>query len=134
MKRFKAPKKNTHSVRLPESIFPQIATLRASMERVTEFGGLCLNPDAILRDSVVLGFAVGIANLAMSGNCAIIDREKFLETLDREVVRRMPEFAERTDDERRAMLSLIFAGCSEFAPYDTNAPLRATPSEGGKPS
>lgn len=130
MKRFKAPKKNTYSVRLPESIFPEIEALRASMERVTEFGGLRLNPDAVLRDSVVLGFAVGIANLAMSGNCAIIDRDKFLETLDREVVRRMPEFADRTDDERRAMLSLIFAGCCEFSPYDTAAPLRAATPEG----
>ena len=132
MKRFKAPKKNTHSVRLPESIFPEIAALRASMERATDFGGLRLNPDATLRDSVVLGFAVGIANLAMSGRCAIIDREKFLETLDREIVRRMPEFAERTDDERRAMLGLIFAGCSEFSSYDTSAPLRAAPPEGGE--
>lgn len=130
MKGYKAPKKSTHSVRLPESIFPQIAILRAAMERVKDFGGLRLNPDATLRDSVVLGFAVGIANLAMSGRCAIIDRDKFLETIDREVVRRMPEFAERTDDERRAMLGLIFAGCSEFSPYDTSAPLRATPPEG----
>ena len=130
MKRFKAPKKNTHSVRLPESIFPQIEILRAAMESVSEFGGLRLNPDAVLRDSVVLGFAVGIANLAMSGNCAIIDRDKFLETLDREVVRRMPEFAQRTDDERRAMLSLIFAGCCEFSPYNTADPLRATAPEG----
>ena len=132
MKRFKAPKKNTHSVRLPESIFPEIAALRASMERATDFGGLRLNPDATLRDSVVLGFAVGIANMAMSGHCAIIDRKKFLETLDREVVRRMPEFAERTDDERRAMLGLIFAGCSEFSSYDASAPLRAVPPDGGE--
>ena len=130
MKRFKAPKKNTHSVRLPENIFPEIATLRASMERATDFGGLRINPDATLRDSVVLGFAVGLANLAMSGHCAIVDREKFLETLDREVVRRMPEFAQRTDDERRAMLSLIFAGCCEFSPYNTADPLRATAPEG----
>ena len=134
MKRFKAPKKNTHSVRLPENIFPEIEALRASMERATDFGGLRLNPDAVLRDSVVLGFAVGIANLAMSGRCAIVDREKFLETLDREVVRRMPEFAERTEDERRATLGLIFAGCSEFSSYDTAAPLRAVPPEGGQPS
>ena len=73
-------------------------------------------------------------NLMMTGDVALINRRKFSEALDREVVRRMPEFAERTEDERRAMLDLIFAGCCEFAPFDLSSPLRAAKTEGNKPS
>ena len=93
-------------------------------------GTMRLNPEVPLRDSVVLIFAVSMANLMMTADFALINRRTFLEALDREVVRRMPEFAERTEDERRAMLDLIFAGCCEFAPYNLGSPLRAAPPEG----
>ena len=102
------------------------------MERAvpTSAGGgtLRLNPEAPLRDSVVLMFAVSMANLMMTADFALINRRTFLEALDREVVRRMPEFADRTEDERRAVLDLIFAGNCEFAAYNLGSPLRAAPT------
>ena len=91
---------------------------------------LRLNPEVPLRDSVVLMFAVSMANLMMIADFALINRRTFLEALDREVVRRMPEFAERTEDERRAMLDMIFAGNCEFAPYNLGSPLRAAHTTG----
>ena len=98
----------------------------------TEGGGtMRLNPEVPLRDSVVLIHAVSMANMMMTGDVALINRRKFLEALDREVVRRMPEFSQRTEDERRAMLDLIFAGSCEFSPYDLRSPLRAATPEGG---
>ena len=138
MTTFKAEKQKAHSVRLPESLFPHIQELRAALKRAvitTGSGGtMRLNPEVPLRDSVVLIHAVSMANMMMTGDVALINRRRFLETLDREVVRRMPEFAERTEDERRAMLDLIFAGSCEFAPYDLSSPLRAATPEGGQPS
>ena len=138
MTTFRTPKQKTHSVRIPESLFPHIQELRAALKRAvitTGSGGtMRLNPEVPLRDSVVLVHAVSMANLMMTADFALINRRTFLEALDREVVRRMPEFAERTEDERRAMLDLIFAGSCEFAPYDLGSPLRAATPEGGLPS
>ena len=138
MTTFKATTQKTHSVRLPESLFPHIQELRAALKRAvitTGSGGtMRLNPEVPLRDSVVLIHAVSMANLMMSGDVALINRRKFLEALDREVLRRMGEFAERTDEERSAMLDLIFAGSCEFAPFDLSSPLRAATPEGGTPS
>ena len=138
MTTFKTPKQKTHSVRIPESLFPHIQELRAALKRavITTSGGgtMRLNPEVPLRDSVVLIHAVSMANLMMTGDVALINRRKFLEALDREVVRRMGDFAERTEDERRAMLDLIFEGCCEFAPFDLSSPLRAATPEGGQPS
>ena len=134
MATFKATKQKTHAVRLPESLFPHIQELRAAMKRLkptsSSGGSMRLNPEVPLRDSVVLVFAVSMANLMMTADFALINRRTFLEALDREVLRRMPEFAERTEDERRAMLDLIFAGNCEFAPYNLDSPLRAATPEG----
>ena len=137
MTTFKTPRQKTHSVRIPESLFPHIAKLREALKRAvitTEGGTMRLNPEVPLRDSVVLTHAVSLANLMMNADFALINRRTFSEALDREVVRRMPEFSERTEDERRAMLDLIFAGNCEFAPYDLRSPLRAATPEGGQPS
>ncbi len=134
MKSFKAKKQKTHSVRLPESIFPRVQDLRELMEKTTHVGRLKLNPEVELRDSVVLSFAVALATMAMSGHCAIIHREKFLGDLDREVVRHLADFANRTEDERRAMLDLLFAGSCEFSAYDTSSPIRAAGTPAGEPS
>ena len=134
MTTFKAAKRKTHSVRLPEDLFPHIRELRAAMQRIvpTTSSGktLRLNPDVPLRDSVVIMFAVSMANMMLTEDVALINRRTFLEALDREVVRRMPEFSERTEDERRAMLDLLFAGCCEMAPFNLGSPLRAAPTAG----
>ena len=134
MKKFKAKKQKTHSVRLPENIFPRIQELRQLMEKTAHVGRLKLNPEVELRDSVVLSFAVALASMAMSGHSAIIDRGKFLRDLDREVVRRMPEFAKRSEDERRAMLDLLFAGSCEFSAYNLDSPIKAAATGTGQPS
>ena len=68
MKVFKAPKQETQSVRLPATIFPRIQELREAMADTTL---VRLNPDVALRNSVVLSFAVGVANMVMHADPSV---------------------------------------------------------------
>ena len=99
--------------------------LRAAMERTTTVAGLRINPVVKLSDGLVIAWGLALANMTMNPKCALIDRTKFLENLDRELVQRLAEFGDCTDDERRARLEMLVAGASEFSAYDPSSPLRA---------
>ena len=107
-----------------------VRDLRQKMESTASFAGMQLQHVVKLSDGMVLSWALALANMVMNPRCALIDRTKFLENLDRELVKRFIELNEATDDERRAMLELLVAGSSEFSAFDTSAPLRASPPEG----
>ena len=104
------------------------------MANTSHIGGLRLNHIVKLGDGVVISWALALANMAMNPKCSLIEREAFLENLDRELVKRFAELKEASPDERHAMLELLVAGNSEFSAYDPSAPLRATQPAGGEPS
>ena len=99
--------------------------LRAAMERTTTVAGLRINPVVKLSDGLVIAWGLALANMTMNPKCALIDRTKFLENLDRELVQRLAELGDCTDDERRARLEMLVAGASKFSAYDPSSPLRA---------
>ena len=126
--------KSGGTVRLSDTALAMVRDLRKAMEQATHFNGLRINPIVKLTDGLVVAWGLSLGIMTMNPRCALIDRHKFLETLDRELVLRREELADCTDDERRAKLEMIVAGCSEFSGYDTSAPLRAAGTPVGKPS
>ena len=92
-----------------------------------------INPVVKLNDGIVISWALALANMVMNPKCALIDREVFLETLDRELVNHFAALNVANQEERRAMLEMLAAACSEFSAFDTSAPLRAQKPE-GRPS
>ena len=97
-------------------------------------GGLRINRADVPGDGMVVAFALAMTELLMNPKFALIDRKKFLTTLDREIVQRVPEFASRTPEERLAFLDLLMASCCEFSAYSPDSPLQAAATEGGQPS
>ena len=126
-------KKPGGTVRLAEFALTMVKDLRAMMEHTTHIGGLQLNPIVKLTDGIVVAWALTLANMTMNPKCALINREEFLENLDREFVKHFAELNEATPDERRARFEMLVAANSEFSAYDPSAPLRATTPE-GRPS
>ena len=104
------------------------------MEHVSHIGGLKLNPYVTLSDGVVVAFGLFLANLAMNPRCAIIDRQAMQEKLFNEVVKRIPEFVKRSEDEQRALFDLMFGSHCEFSAYDKDSPIKAAQPEGSTPS
>ena len=130
MKRIKRSKDKGKTIRVPESALQGIRELREKMEHVSHIGGLKLNPYVKLSDGVVLAWATALANLAMNPRCAIVDAQALKEKLFNDVIKRIPEFVKRSEEEQRALFGLMFANHCEFSAYDTSAPLRAVPPEG----
>ena len=131
MKRIKAPGK---TVRLPPSAEPMLKDLRAAMEAVSHIGGMKLNPEARLSDGVVCAWGIALALVAMNPRNAIIDRKEMQEKLFEAVVKRIPEFVQRSEEEQRALFDLMFASHCEFSAYDKDSPIKAASPEGEKPS
>ena len=131
MKRIKRPKDKGKTIRVPESALPGIRELREKMENVSHIGGLKLNPLVTLSDGVVIAWGLLLGNMAMNPRHAIIDRKAMQDKLFNDVVRRLPEFAKRSEEEQRALFDLMFASHCEFSAYDKDSPLRAATPEGG---
>ena len=127
-------KPNGRTVRIDESMLPLLERLRALMLNTAHSSGLKINRADVPSDGVVVGFALTMTEILMDPKFALIDREQFLGTLDREVAQRVPEFAARTPEDRRAFIDLLMASCCEFTAYDPDSPLNAMAPEGGKPS
>ena len=134
MKRIKRGKDKGKTIRVPESGLQGIWELREKMEGVSHIGGLRLNPYVTLSDGVVIAWALALANLAMNPNCAIIDRKAMQEKLFNDVVRRIPEFVKRSEEEQRALFSLLFSSHCEFSAYDSDSPIKAAATGTGQPS
>ena len=122
------------NIRVPEQAISMMADLRDVMQRTSHLGGLKLNRVAKLTDGTVVGFALAMTLMLMRPEMALVDRTKLAALVDRELVARLDDLAKRTPDERRALVDLILAGCSEFSAYDPSSPLRATTPEGETPS
>ena len=131
MKRIKAPGK---TVRLPPSAEPMVKDLRAAMEAVSHIGGMKLNPEVRLSDGVVCAWGLALALVAMNPRNAIIDRKEMQEKLFEAVVKHIPEFVKRSEEEQRALFDLLFAGHCEFSAYNPDSPIKAAQSEGSAPS
>ena len=127
-------KPNGRTVRIDESMLPLLERLRALMLNTAHSSGLKINRADVPSDGVVVGFALTMTEILMDPKFALIDREQFLGTLDREVAQRVPEFAARTPEDRRAFIELLMASCCEFSAYNPDSELLAAPTEGGKPS
>ena len=136
MKRIKP--KSGKTVRLPATDVQALQGLREVMERTalvsTHDGSLVLNPDVPLRDGDVIAFSLRMAHLMMTPRSALVDRDKFAQLVDRELLQGMANFAGRPERERLAMLDLILARCATFSAFHSTSPLMAAPPEGGKPS
>ena len=111
-----------------------INDLRESMEQATSVGGVKIKPVARLSDATVVGWALALAGAVMNPRLLIIDREKFLKRLEKNIAERLEAYEAAPPEQQRAMLELLVAGSAEVSPFDTSAPLRAAPTEGGKPS
>ena len=127
-------KKKGKNIRIPDVAIGAIEVLRASMLRTQHVGGLRIRQVVSLGDGTVIAFALVMCELLLDPKFALIDREKCLDTFDREIIKRLPEFANRTEDERRALLDLLMSSCCEFTAYDPDANLRAAPTGTGLPS
>ena len=131
MKRIKQGK----TIRVPDSALQGIRELREKMEHVSHIGGLKLNPYVTLSDGVVVAWGLLLANMAMNPKHAIIDRKAMQEKLFNDVVRRIPEFVKRSEEEQRALFDLMFASHCEFSAYNPDSPIKAAQPEGsGQPS
>ena len=126
--------KTGKTVRIPESALPMLKDLRTKMEQTTTVGGLKLNLEVRLSDGIVIAWGLALANLTMNPNLSLIDRKALVQRINHEVVQHLAELGDCDDETRRAKIELFIAGASEFSGYDTSAPLRAVPPEGGKPS
>ena len=98
------------------------------MLNASHIGGLQINRADVPSDGMVVAFALAMTELLMNPKFALIDREKFLGTLDREIAQRVPEFASRTPEDRMAFIDLLMASCCEFSAYNPDSP---TTMEGG---
>lgn len=125
--------KKGKNVRVPEIAIPMINVLRASMQRTAHIGGLRINQAITLGDGMVIAFALTMTELLLNPKFALIDRQQFLDTFDREIIRRLPEFGKRTEAERRALLDLLLSSCCEFTAYDPDTVIKAAPVT-GRPS
>ena len=131
MKRIK-PKGKT--VRLPPGAERMLQALREKMEKTISVCGVRVAAGQWPSDGVVLGWSLSLACMVSNPRLVVIDREVFLKRLDENVEKRLAALGEATPEERRAMLELLVAGSCDVSPYDTSAPLRAAPTEGGEPS
>ena len=126
--------KKGKTIRVPLTALPMLKELREKMQAVSHIGGLRLNPEVTLSDGMVIAWSLALANLAMNPRCAIIDRKAMQKTLFNDVVRRIPEFAKRSEEEQRALFDLMFASHCEFSAYNPDSPIKAAQSEGSQPS
>ena len=133
MKRIK-PKSSGKTIRLAAATLPILQDLRAAMQGTvlvsSNDGPLELNPDVSLRDGDVVQFALSMARLMVTPRSALVDRDKFAQLVDRELVQGMSNFAGRPEQERLAMLDLILARCATFSAFHSNSPLLSATPEG----
>ena len=122
------------NIRIPDIAVIKIQVVRAQMLDTAHVGGLRLNRADVPSDGMVVAFALTMCELLLNPKFALIDRKKFLDTLDREVARRVPEFASRTPEDRLAFIDLLMTSCCEFSAYNPDSLLRAPTPEGGLPS
>ena len=122
------------NIRIPAIAISQIEVVRACMLNTSHMGGLQLNRADVPSDGMVVAFSLTMTELLLNPKFALIDRPKFLATLDREIAQRVPEFASRTPAERLAFIDLLMASCCEFSAYSPDSPLLAAKTEGSKPS
>ena len=122
------------NIRIPEMAITQIQVVRARMMATAHIGGLQLNRADVPSDGMVVAFSLAMTERLMNPKFALIDRPKFLATLDREIAQRVPEFASRTPAERLAFIDLLMASCCEFSAYNPDSPLNAMATEGRQPS
>ena len=137
MKRIK-PKSSVKTVRLAEATLPILRDLREAMQSSvlvsSHDGPLELTPNVPLRDGDVVKFALSMTHLMMAPRSALVDRDKFAQLVDRELLQGMANFAGRPERERLAMLDLILARSSHFSGFHASSPLMAAKPEGEKPS
>ena len=133
MKRIK-PKTTGKTIRLAEATLPILRHLREAMQSTalvsSHDGPLELNPNVSLRDGDVVTFALSMARLMMAPRSALVDRDKFAQLVDRELLQGMANFAGRPERERLAMLDLILARCATFSAFHSTSPLMAATPEG----
>ena len=122
--------RTTKNVRIPDVAIIQIQAVRARMLETAHIGGLKLNRADVPSDGTVIAFALTMTELFLKPKYALIDRPRFLKTLDREIAQRVPEFASRTPEERLAFIDLLMSSCCEFSAYSPDSPLMAAPTEG----
>ena len=118
------------NIRIPDIAVIKIQVVRAQMLDTAHVGGLRLNRADVPSDGMVVAFALTMCELLLNPKFALIDRKKFLDTLDREVARRVPEFASRTPEDRLVFIDLLMTSCCEFS-ANPDSLLRAPTPEGG---
>ena len=121
-------------VLVDESMLPLMDRLRACMVNTAHSSGLVLNRAYVPSDGIVVAFSLTMTELLMNPKFALIDRQKFLATMEREIVRRVPEFESRTVGDRMALIDLLMASCCEFSAYNPDSPIKAAGTPGGKPN
>ena len=126
--------KKGKTIRVPLTALPMISELRGKMQLVSHIGSLQLNPEVTLSDGLVIAFGLVLANLAMDPRNAIIDRKAMQEKLFNDVVKHIPEFVKRSEDEQRALFGLMFSSHCEFSAYDNAGPVKAAAVGSSEPS
>ena len=122
----KAKTRTGKNIRIPTVAIAGIEVVRARMLATSTIGGLKLNRADVPSDGMVVAFSLVMTDLVMNPQFALVDRKKFLGVLDREVARRVPEFASRTPEDRLAFLDLLMTSCCEFSSYAAASPLMAS--------
>ena len=84
-----------------------------------------------LSDGVVLAWALALACTISKPRLLVIDREVFLNRLEKTLAERLEAYEAATPEQKRAQLELLVAASADVPPYDTTAPLRAVPPGGG---
>ena len=104
-----------------------IANLREVMRHV-RIPGFVRNPEAKISDSVVIDFALIVADQTMSPDSLLISRSRFLDKLEELVNEQMQVLKAMTPEQKRGYLELLVASQAKISAYDLDAPLRAAPT------
>ena len=121
------------NIRIPDIATAQIMRVRAQMMDTAHIGGLQLNRVDVPSDGMVVAFSLKMAERLLTPPFALIDRRKFLTTMDKEIAQRVTEFASRTPEERLAFIDLLMASSCEFSAYSPDSPSLVAKTEGGGP-
>ena len=118
------------NIRIPEMAIAKIEVVRAALMDATHIDWLRLTPAIVPSDGMVVALALTMTELLLNPKFSLIDRQKFLNILDREVVRRAPDFSSRTPEDRLAFIDLLMASCCELSAYDPVNRAREAAPEG----
>ena len=101
-----------------------IERLREVMRNI-QLPGFVRNPEAKISDSVVIDFALVVADLTMGPDSLLISKSSFLEELEKLLNEQLEVLKAMSAEQRRGYLELLVASQAKIGSYDPDAPLRA---------